>query len=223
MEWRLRVYPVTPSRSNSWFSWLTVRLRGRATILSDAISPGSADFDRYRYERRKTVSDATVDHDFTYLKAALLLEFKKTPSRVTKVPHMQKSGEDNVRRGFLEFDGYLRLLDELPLSLKALFVIGYHVGNRKGALLNLKWSHVDFDNRVIRFIRMQNRKPVPVAAPIYGDMTEWLQMQKEFRDEHFKSCEFFFLVSGGLRNCSEVEEGSRRQTRHSRSSDPKLL
>jgi integrase len=52
---------------------------------------------------------------------------------------------------------------------------------------------VDFRNRVIRFIRLQNRKPLPVAAPIYGDMEDWLRRQKEFRDEHFPECEFVFF------------------------------
>ena len=49
------------------------------------------DFERYRQLRTEKVSNATVDHDFTYLKSALLLEYKKTPSRVTRVPHIQKS------------------------------------------------------------------------------------------------------------------------------------
>ena len=145
----------------------------------------TSDFEQYRKMRTKTVCNATVDHDFAYLKSALILEYKKTPSRVTRVPHIQKSGEDKVRQGFLELDGYEKVLTQLPLSLKSVFVVGYHIGNRKGVLLDLKWPQVDFKNGVIRFIGMQNRKPVPVAAPIYGDMEGWLRRQKEFRDEHF--------------------------------------
>lgn len=152
----------------------------------------TTDFERYRQKRVEVVSNATVDHDLTYLKSALFLEYRKTPSRVARVPHMPKSREDNVRQGFLEFDGYENVLSELPLSLQALFVVAYHIGNRKGALLELKWQQVDFNNAVIRFVRMQNRKPVPVAAPIYGDMEDWLRRQKAFRDEHFPHCEFVF-------------------------------
>jgi integrase len=76
------------------------------------------------------------------------------------------------------------------MSLKCIFVLAYHVGNRKGALLQLKWPQIDFKNGVVRFIRMQNRKPVPLAAPIYGDMAEWLHRQKAYRDQHFPECEF---------------------------------
>ena len=139
------------------------------------------DFERYRQLRTERVSNTTVDHDLAYLKSALLLEYKKTLSRIVKVPHIPKSGEDNIRQGFLEFDGYERVLAELPLSLKALFVVAYHIGNRKGALLDLKWSQVDLENGVLRFLQLQNRKPVPMAAPIYGDMRDWLVQQRAFR------------------------------------------
>ncbi len=175
----------------------------------------TSDFERYRAKRTQTVSDATVDHDFTYLKSALLLEYKKTPSRILRVPHIPKSGEDNVRHGFLEFDGYEQVLEELPVSLKGLFVVGYHVGNRKGALLQLKWPQVDFANGVIRFIRMQNRKPVPIAAPIYGDMEDWLRCQKAFRDAHFPNCEFVFFwypVDCEIAPTSKKGHGGRRGT-----------
>ncbi len=37
---------------------------------------------------------------------------------------------------------------------------------------------------------MQNRKPVPLAAPIYGDMADWLRSQKTFCDQHFPDSEF---------------------------------
>jgi integrase len=153
----------------------------------------TADFERYRQLRAETVSHSTVDHDLSYLKSALLLEYKKTPSRVTKIPYIQKSGEDNVRQGFLEFDGYEKVLAQLPLSLKSVFVVAHHIGNRKGALLDMEWSQVDFKNGVIRFIRLQNRKPVPVAAPIYGDMEECLRRQKGFRDRNFPDCKFVFF------------------------------
>ena len=41
--------------------------------------------------------------------------------------------------------------DKLPVSLKYLLVVGYHIGNRKGTLLNLKWSQIDFEEGLNRF------------------------------------------------------------------------
>jgi integrase len=175
----------------------------------------TTDFERYREIRARTVSDVTVDRDLAYLKAALRFEYKKTPSRVNRIPHIPKSGEDNVRHGFLDFDKYDDLLVELPFSLKSLFVVAYHIGNRKGALLELKWSQVDFLNGVIRFTRMQNRKPVPVAAPIYGDMEKCLSEQRAFRDEHFPDCKFVFFwypVDCEIAPISKKGHGGKRGT-----------
>lgn len=70
---------------------------------------GSRDFEQYRAKRitENGVCNATVDHDFTYLMAALNLEHRKKPhTRVPVVPTIPKSGEDNIRQGFLELDGY---------------------------------------------------------------------------------------------------------------------
>ncbi len=160
------------------------------------VSLRDKDFERYRADRiaNDGVSDTTVDHDFTYLKAALNLEHDKKPrTRVPVVPTIPKSGVDNVRHGFLELADYDKVLEKLPISLKCLFVVGYHIGNRRGALLGLKWNQVDFEEGLIRFHRKENGKPVPVFAPLYGDMHEWLRRQKSFRDRKYPECEFVFF------------------------------
>ena len=59
-----------------------------------------------------------------------------------------------------------------------LFVIAYHVGLRKGALLRIKWSHVDVKaNTIWMEARKINRKPEPLAVPLYGDMGKFIEMQ----------------------------------------------
>ncbi|HTU46626.1 MAG TPA: site-specific integrase, partial [Bryobacteraceae bacterium] len=73
---------------------------------------------------------------------------------------------------------YQKLLFELPEELRLLFVIAYHVGLRKGALLRIRWSQVDLPGNTIRMEgRKSNRKPEPVAVPIYGDMAKFIEMQ----------------------------------------------
>ncbi len=53
--------------------------------------------------------------------------------------------------GFLERDGYDRLLPVLPEVLRLILVIGWHVGARRGELLKLEWSDVDLEKRTIFF------------------------------------------------------------------------
>jgi integrase len=181
-------------------------------------------FEQYREMRSKTVSNATVDHDFTCLKSALMFECKKAPSRIVKVPHIPKSGEDKVRSGFLEFEGYEKVLAKLPMSLKCIFVVAYYIGNRKGALLELKWPQVDFTTgwfdssgcRIVSRYLWQRR--------FYGDMGQWLIRQTEFRDQHFPKCQFvFLLVSRRLRDQSNAQERARWAPERARYGHQELL
>jgi len=152
------------------------------------------DFDRYRKERveQDEVTNNTVDHHLAYLQAALKLEHDKKPhTSVPVMPTIPKSGEDNVRQNFLEFDGYQKVLAALPISLKLLFVIGWHLGNRKGVLLDLKWSQIEATR--IRFLNKQHTKPVPIFGPIYGDISEYLERQRAVRDRLYPKCENVFF------------------------------
>jgi integrase len=67
---------------------------------------------------------------------------------------------------------------ELPEDLRLLFVVAYYVGLRKSALLRIKWSQVDVAEKTIWMEgKKSNRKPEPVAVPIYGEMGKFIEMQ----------------------------------------------
>ena len=57
--------------------------------------------------------------------------------------------ETTIRKGFLTDGQYANLRDALPDDLKALFVTAYLTGIRKGELLSVQWSQVDFDAKLI--------------------------------------------------------------------------
>ena len=87
------------------------------------------------------------------------------------------------RKGFLKPEHYRKLLAELPDELKLLFVVAYHVGLRKGALLRIKWEQVDVAASCIWMEgKRANRKPEPVAVRIYGDMKTYLETQPRTSD-----------------------------------------
>jgi len=86
----------------------------------------------------------------------------------------------------LKPEHYRKLLFELPEDLRLLFVIAYHVGLRKGALLRIKWSQIDLRaNTIWMEGRQKNRKPEPIAVPIYGDMAKFLEMQPKTSEHLF--------------------------------------
>jgi integrase len=99
------------------------------------------------YRARETaagVAHATINYRFALIRAALNLETKQTPSRVGKVPYIPIVHVNNTREGFLEYEDHTSLLDALPRSLHALFVIAFHSGCRLGEVLNMRWLDVDW-------------------------------------------------------------------------------
>src|SRR5450759_4059809 len=101
----------------------------------------------------------------------------------------------NVRTGFVEVPGYKAILEELPPTLKPLFVCGYHVSTRKGELKNIVWPQVDFDEGVIVLEPADTKTGKGRYLPIYGDMGEWLTKQKAVRDAEFPECPLGLLLA----------------------------
>jgi integrase len=166
----------------------------------------TTDFETYRQrEVTRDVSQRTINYRFALIRAALKLEMKRTPSCVAKVPYIPMVTEDNARDGFLEYDDHESVLDALPRSLKALFVVAFHSGCRLGEVLNMRWSDVDWKNRVIRLPKTKNGSKRNL--PFWGSIEEHLKTQKAYRQEHHQDCEHLFfwyaedcgLSHGGVR------------------------
>lgn len=138
----------------------------------------SAHVQQFIQKRKKDVRPATINRELALLHRAFQLAYEQDPPLVGRVPHFPKLPESEPRKGFLKPEIYRKLLFELPEELRLLFVIAYHVGLRKGALLRIKWSQVDAEAGCIWMDgKKANRKPEPVAVPIYGDMGKFLEMQ----------------------------------------------
>lgn len=156
------------------------------------VTLGTSDFQRYRdREVASGVAQSTVNFRFTLLRAAMNLEMKRTPSRISKVPYIPIVHVDNIREGFLDYDDYKSVVDALPSSLRALFVIASHSGCRLGEILNMRWADVDWRNRVIRLPKTKNG--TKRNLPFWGMIEEQLKAQKAYRDEHHPECEHLFF------------------------------
>jgi integrase len=149
-------------------------------------------FQTYRdRESGAGVAHSTINFRFTLIRAAMNLEMKQTPSRIGKVPYIPSVNEDNVREGFLEYDDHIDLLKALPESLKALFVVAFHSGCRLGELLNMKWSDVDWKNRVIRLPKTKNGSKRNL--PMWGSIPEHLGGQWSYRQQYHPDCLAMFF------------------------------
>ena len=58
-----------------------------------------------------------------------------------------------------------------------MFVLGYHLGMRKGELLKLHRDWVHLAEGVIYMKGRTTKNKRPKTVPIYGDMNAWLEMQ----------------------------------------------
>ena len=129
-------------------------------------------------DRQKSVKPSTVNRELAILHRAYQLGYQHDPPLVSRVPKFTKLEEGVARKGFLKPELYRKLLVELAEDLRLLFVIAYHVGLRKRALLRIKWEQVDLEASCIWMEgKKANRKPEPVAVPIYGDMAKFIAMQ----------------------------------------------
>ena len=140
----------------------------------------------YRAQRLEAgAAPATVNRELEIIERSFRLGADCDPPKVARLVHIPMLEEDNIRTGFLDDAGYIRLRQQLPEYLRAVFVVAYHTGNRLGELLRLKWSQVEFAHSQITLTPGTTKNKKGRTLPIYGEMREWLLMAKEIRDARF--------------------------------------
>jgi integrase len=145
----------------------------------------SATIENYQQKRTNAgKANATINRELAGLRAALRFEARRKPSRISlnDIPFWHALPESKPREGFLDFDGYEKVLSALPLSLKVPFVIGYHGGMRLSEVLNIKWSDVDFESGFIRLDDSKSGKPR--SLPFYHHLGPTLKTHRAYRDVH---------------------------------------
>jgi len=82
-----------------------------------------------------------------------------------KVKNKLKVGA-NARTRTLTIPEYIALVEMASDHIKALIIVGYNTGMRKGELLSLKWSHIDHRNSMIRLPAELTKEKKPKNIPI---------------------------------------------------------
>ena len=149
--------------------------------------------------RREAAQNATINRELAIVRRAFRLGAKCDPPKVARIPYVQLLKESNVRTGFLEYECYIALRNELAWYLRPLFVTAYHVGGRRGELTSIQWPQVDFNSNQIHLHGPATKNEEARTLPIYGEMREWLMMAKEIRDQKYPSCSWVFYTAEGER------------------------
>lgn len=141
------------------------------------------DFTRWIRDRRKAgASDGTINKLIAYLIRSLNLGAEQDPPLVIAFPKwLKKLDWDNERTGTVTHEMYRKLVSSFAVEsehARLAFVIGYHVGLRKGAILSLKWDWVNWADGVITIPapKRATNKNKPRHVPIYGEMRSYLEM-----------------------------------------------
>ena len=116
--------------------------------------------ERYKTERLKSgVTKSTVNRELTIMKKMFNLAIdwklaKDNPFSKVKL----FSEKDTQKERILTKEEEERLLAESPDYLRSILTVALNTGMRRGEILNLKWSQVDFERGIIRVERTKSGK-----------------------------------------------------------------
>lgn len=114
------------------------------------------DLEEYQQRRKKQGrADATIDMEIKYAQTAVTKAFDNDmldgrclkPFRKTK--RLLEKGA-NVRKVKISTKQYLKLLKSAPAHYRAVLSIAFNTGMRLGEIKALQWSHIDWNNMMIR-------------------------------------------------------------------------
>jgi len=151
-----------------------------------------------QYVRRRQESgaaNATINKALALLHRAFVLGAEA--GKVGILPRFPKKlPENNVRKGFFEWDQFVSARTYLPPEIKPVITFAYWTGCRKGEILTLRWPQVDLANRVVRLEPGETKNDEPRTIPLCDELYEMLRMQKAIRDEKWPDCPWLFVRQG---------------------------
>jgi excisionase family DNA binding protein len=106
------------------------------------------------------VSKTTVNRGLQILKRMFNLAIDwgyifENPSRKVKL----FSEKDNLKERILSHEEEARLLETSPEHLRPIIIVALNSGMRRGEILGLRWTHLDFEKRTLKVERSKSGRP----------------------------------------------------------------
>jgi len=96
------------------------------------------------------------------------------------------------RKGFLEYEQYARLRQQLPHYLRPVLAMGFYTGMRLGEILQLRWENISLLDAQVRLDPGSTKNDEPRTTPLVGELLEMLKMESH---KHLAS-EFVYTRDG---------------------------
>jgi len=149
------------------------------------------------------LSPKTIRHYHSLLSAILehavnLEMIQSNPCRKVKLPPLKTPEKDIYT--LEEAAHFMELLEGENWQYRAFFTLAIYTGLRRGELLGLQWSDIDFNNATLSVVRnslysardgmyddtpktKQSERVLPMPAPVVSMLTEYKAWQDERREE----------------------------------------
>lgn len=127
----------------------------------------------YHRDRLKVVKPATVYQELSLMRRMFNVARREWKwVRDNPVADLSFSvGNKNARERWLNYEEEKRLLDCAgnPVWLRPVLVFALHTGMRRGEIISLKWTDVDFPRRLVRVLKSKNgeKRSVPMSKTVY--------------------------------------------------------
>jgi len=165
---------------------------------------------RFVASRRHEVGNAAINRSLACLRR--MLNLAKRDGKIRDVPYIEFQKEPPARKGFLELEKFEELLRLLPTHLRPLVVFLYYCGVRIGEALQIEWSQVNLDARLIRLEAEQTKTsearvlPLPsVLMNMLFDVPEIERTGRVFDGTNLKKSWVKSCVLAGLGTLTKVE------------------
>ena len=139
----------------------------------------------HKDRRKENTSDSTINRQCRVLRAAL--EHGRKEGWLDKVPHIDAPTPAGPRQRYLTREEAVRLYDAaVSPHVRTFIALALYTGQRKAAILELKWS--DVRNGMLWFRQTTHTKRRPVALPVTAPIALALGSAMEWSDgEHIIS------------------------------------
>jgi len=130
--------------------------------------------------QRDELANQTINHSLAALRH--MLRVAKRDGKVREIPYIPMLKPAPPRKGLLSHKKYPELLKSLPDYLQPVLALAYHTGMRRAEISNLKWSDVNFIERVIRLNAGETKNDSAREIPITDELKALLENQFVKRD-----------------------------------------